>query len=774
MSQLVRSWIVDDVGLAMPDDRPLEALAGDGRLFVRLLERLGVIPLGDAGAGKQRPEHPEAIQRNWLRAHDGFVNLGVVCTPNTIQDVIAGKPGAALHLLHAVKVHWERSQVAQQTAPAHDRRNERMAAFERRHLTEMLRWTTSPGVLQTLRAKAAAGQHSPGRARPQQVADRHKRFRLERLAELDERIRQRDYADECTRRHLDHCEAKHGEMAAQDEQAQQGVAVRRLRQRQQRVTAAQAGVSRDLAAFDESLLGKKARAADINDDNLLELIRQRADAQERDDQSRRKRLDKVLRDRFQDMARLRAQEGNDVARALTTIGSNSERDVQQQMLQVAKVETIAERRRSYYEQEKQRIAAVSADVALRRDRQHFALEKMLYEDRLRDDQQRIVDCRAAARRRVSRHNRRWCGRMVNGLVALAVRRSTYRSLARRDMPDDEWDACKDVFRWQDAVAPGAHVEGRVDSVQYKFVMSVRDDYVSAVTMPEEVQARLDRRQMKMFLARSAPWWADGLLESETDASALGRAVHDVVGRATVQPPLAPAIATNADLVFVIGKRFSGKTTVANAIARSLSYVVIDVDALATGPVSDDNAFVNLVCNAIVTCGQQAAGVVVDGFPTSVTQAALLERALSGFTIPGPAPDANGNAGRDRASDIVPYPDGVPAVERPPFGCSKMAVVLHVDLDDSAVERRALGRRIDPMTGDTYWLDGADPPFDQVVKERLVDLPGRDAIIVNEQVPEELFAWSRKYPPLSAFLNLFQARHCPWSIAFVSLLLTYPM
>jgi hypothetical protein len=95
-------------------------------------------------------------------------------------------------------------------------------------------------------------------------------------------------------------------------------------------------------------------------------------------------------------------------------------------------------------------------------------------------------------------------------------------------------------------------------------------------------------------------------------------------------------------------------------------------------------------------GGPGNGFVLDGFPATAAQAAALERALTGL-------DLEAEAGLlERASRLAPPPpDALPQLGRP-LASGLDAVVALEGVGDAAAVARALGRRVDPLTGELGW------------------------------------------------------------------------
>lgn len=91
-------------------------------------------------------------------------------------------------------------------------------------------------------------------------------------------------------------------------------------------------------------------------------------------------------------------------------------------------------------------------------------------------------------------------------------------------------------------------------------------------------------------------------------------------------------------------------------------------------------------------GVQGRGFVIDGFPTTATQALLLEKALTGLDTTAERALVEG------ASLVAPPPrDALPQLERPLLSGLDAVLVLACEDEELAI-KRALGRRVDPTTG----------------------------------------------------------------------------
>jgi hypothetical protein len=102
----------------------------------------------------------------------------------------------------------------------------------------------------------------------------------------------------------------------------------------------------------------------------------------------------------------------------------------------------------------------------------------------------------------------------------------------------------------------------------------------------------------------------------------------------------------------------------------------------------------LPAHLAAAAGAQGRGFVIDGFPATAEQAVLLERALTGLDL------AAEQALVDGASLVAPPPlDVLPQLQRPLLSGLDAVLVLGCG-DEAVAAKRALGRRLDPTTGET--------------------------------------------------------------------------
>ncbi|KAL0048541.1 hypothetical protein WJX82_005372 [Trebouxia sp. C0006] len=141
------------------------------------------------------------------------------------------------------------------------------------------------------------------------------------------------------------------------------------------------------------------------------------------------------------------------------------------------------------------------------------------------------------------------------------------------------------------------------------------------------------------------------------------------------------------------------------------------------------------------------GYVMDGYPSSVRQAELLEGALTGLDLTAE------RAFIASASRLAPpRPATLPDLNRPLTSGLDAVVVLELD-DEALAVKRALGRRVDPLTGRVYHLEfDVPPPKEPGLAARLKAV----AVETNEggQLTERLARHAQQAPVLNAWLAKF--------------------
>ncbi len=153
---------------------------------------------------------------------------------------------------------------------------------------------------------------------------------------------------------------------------------------------------------------------------------------------------------------------------------------------------------------------------------------------------------------------------------------------------------------------------------------------------------------------------------------------------------------------------------------------------------------------------RSGGWVLVGFPETAAQAMLLEKELTGFEVPKTkkpgAPKVTKKKKEQRPSRLARPDSPEPRTEPFPSG---ITLVFRLETSNEVLFRRALGRRLDPVTGKHYHLDFNPPDMDTPLKERLVELP--DAADVRAKLPSQLILYDQNEPALTEWFSLFNTQ-----------------
>lgn len=166
------------------------------------------------------------------------------------------------------------------------------------------------------------------------------------------------------------------------------------------------------------------------------------------------------------------------------------------------------------------------------------------------------------------------------------------------------------------------------------------------------------------------------------------------------------------------------------------------DALTAGQAVDER----IVCALITIAIQKSShglGWIIDGYPTTAAQAAMLERCLTGQNLLPPTPRsvtefprADSLLAPDVASANGPRRDSLQ---------SGLDAVIVVDVSDADALQRALGRRADPLSQQTFHLQSQDARDGGLVSGETVGMRERlirpeDPALDGEQMQSRLAAW----------------------------------
>ncbi|XP_071954486.1 sperm flagellar protein 2-like isoform X2 [Antedon mediterranea] len=164
------------------------------------------------------------------------------------------------------------------------------------------------------------------------------------------------------------------------------------------------------------------------------------------------------------------------------------------------------------------------------------------------------------------------------------------------------------------------------------------------------------------------------------------------------------------------------------------------------PVKDE-LIVEIMVEAIKRL-PEAQGWIMDGFPATVAQAKLLEKALTGY-------DANAKPVKAKSKQSRLAPDPNPPKDPPP-PISGIDIVLYFDVVDEVALKRAAGRTIASQSEEEYQQEFKPPPEGSATgvgkQEKVV--PVKDAAHDQEQIQHRLTGFQDNWKKLDKWFNSF--------------------
>lgn len=179
--------------------------------------------------------------------------------------------------------------------------------------------------------------------------------------------------------------------------------------------------------------------------------------------------------------------------------------------------------------------------------------------------------------------------------------------------------------------------------------------------------------------------------------------------------------------------------------------------LKKGKATPDQLLVDIMVESVRQV-PEGTGWIMDGFPGTINQAKLLEKALSGYDAQKEAKDAKAakepsRVGKTRKSRLAPDPHPPPETPVPKSGID---LVLLFDLPDDIALKRAEGRTYDPQTTEQYHQE-YNPPvegsYTGMNKQEKV-VPVSDPSNDREQVQQRIVGFTDAWPKLEKWFSRF--------------------
>nr|XP_022317151.1 sperm flagellar protein 2-like isoform X9 [Crassostrea virginica] len=218
---------------------------------------------------------------------------------------------------------------------------------------------------------------------------------------------------------------------------------------------------------------------------------------------------------------------------------------------------------------------------------------------------------------------------------------------------------------------------------------------------------------------------------------------------TVAPP-APAVAPDPAPASPI-KRSKSKlkekkqvpTPKAKLGAKALKY-------LKKGQPIDDQVIVDTLIETIRWIPEDT-GWIIDGFPTNLYQAKVLEKALTGFSAGEKKDDKS--AGKMKKSNLVKDPRPTPPPADPASG---LDVVINFEVPDDLCLKRSAGRLFGLQANEEYHQEFKPPPEGSMTgvgrQEQVV--PVQDQAHDQDQIQQRITRYLDSWPKIEKWYNKF--------------------
>jgi adenylate kinase family enzyme len=392
--------------------------------------------------------------------------------------------------------------------------------------------------------------------------------------------------------------------------------------------------------------------------------------------------------------------------------------------------------------------------------------------------------------------------LVEELINLAFKISDYKLLTDgKEVPQRRLGDWKRIIHEGLSIREFEEVDWGKNQISCLEVEKVVSD------LPPEIKL-LDSEEFHNYLNYGGAWDSqlDGVIRNNDNLAAVIEQLVSLTkveeqGRDRVTLPNCPL------RISILGKKFSGKRTVASGVAKKYGMSVLYMDdlikdaislaevtqktkarnsppetkdgkkapltktqigakiqlALLEGASPDDTLLVQLAIDAMSHETEPGLGgwILVD-FPKTKLQAQMLERELSGYEDPKPSKKGDlkrsgkgsgPNSGANRNRSMIAGTDN-PADAQVGYPTSGFDAFFLIDAKNETCFKRAVGQVVDPLTGQGYHLENKPPPINAPgTIERLV--PVDDASRSISQLQYHLAAFEGEQEELVDWIGQFK-------------------
>ncbi|QDZ23339.1 hypothetical protein A3770_10p58570 [Chloropicon primus] len=475
-------------------------------------------------------------------------------------------------------------------------------------------------------------------------------------------------------------------------------------------------------------------------DDYMNTVKARVSEESAARKEREKKRKKLLLERQQAHVEAAQVRRNTMVISALTGKSNEEQRVQDRLSQLDKEnQSMRDNRRNLDMQHEERDSQ-DLDLTLKREAEMQKKRLDQYRRETEEGEIRWTSLKEKALKEKKVRRETFARSITNQLVELAEKMIKYREITNAKVPKSEY------MNWVAMITSG--------------MASQKSDSTSSEKdkEPDEIKRALDMSSVQNYLNNNGEWDVGITCECNEE---LVKIISELSKEE--DSPLEHTFGhmdSDCDLkVAVVGGFASGKSTLAAKLATAFNLHVIDVDKLVDNAVTvcsappaedgegspqdeklvqlsreiksilnqgkdiEDEYIVKLILLEISKIKELAResekglqGFVLDGFPSSKDQAALLEKYMTGLDL------EKVKARKENASKIAPPLESKTANIDGTL-VSGLDAVFRLNMDDESLAlKRVLGKRVDPETQQVYHLEFNPPPIDDAgLVERLEEV-----------------------------------------------------
>ena len=520
-------------------------------------------------------------------------------------------------------------------------------------------------------------------------------------------------------------------------------------------------------------------------DDYMNTVKARVSEESTARKEREKKRKKLLLERQQAHVEEAQTRRNTMVISALTSKSDEEQRTQDRLSQLGKENQSMRENRSNLDRQNEDRHQQDLDLTLKREAEIQRKRLEEYRRETAEGEVRWTSLKEKALKEKKVRREAFARDLTLQLVELAEKVTEYREITNTNVPKSEY------MNWVARITSGAgsNRQGALTSGE-------------EAEEPDEIRRALDMSSVENYLNNRGEWDVGFPCESNEE-------VVKIISELSKEEdsPLEHTLGnmdSDFDLkVAVVGGFASGKSTLAAKLATKFNLHLIDVDKLVGKAVSksaappqeegeasaqddklvqlgkeiktimsqgkdvEDEYIVKLILLEISKIKEIAKegdeslqGYVLDGFPCSKDQAALLEKYMTGLDL------EKLKARKDSASKIAPPLDNK-AANIDGTLVSGMDAVFRLSMDDESLAlKRVLGKRVDPETQQVYHLEFNPPPVDDAgLVERLEEVENSitDLSIIEARLKhfaegkESLDGWLKMFSnllhPIEAFKDI---------------------